>query len=495
MANIKIIGLNSVVKPYSRMFIAEKLKDISAHVDQLNRRQQQELKFYLKDFNKELMPDKNFDKRFDLFYYKDSLFTFSVNPILGVQFWSNENGTNYHRWNGAEVFSYVGKHFGVYASLRDNHEKKQLSDPNYLTTRPGAKYKSGNDFSEMRGGLTWSWKWGSFGLVKDHFEWGNFYRYPSIMSAKPPSITHLTLNLKPVKWFEFNYIHGWLVSGVVDSTLSYSFTNSYGTRTRIVYRNKYIAANMFTFKPFRNFYASVGNSIIYSDMNVHPAYLIPFFLYKSVDHTLNQNGSNEGGENSQFYLDFSSRQIKHLHLFATLFFDDVSISRLKENHHLDYYSLKAGFQVADLVPNLFLTMSYFQSYPLVYKHDMPTTTYESNFYNLGYYLQDNSREIYLDLIYRPVRGLNIKLYFDFAQHGPDHTSLGTNRLDVVSMFLDKVDWQNQTIGFNASYQVINDVYLFTEITHSNITGDVQKYTPPMYYGKTTTLSVGANYGF
>ena len=44
----------------------------------LNARQQKELDFYLKDFNKELRPGKNFNKRFDIFYYKDSLFTFNV---------------------------------------------------------------------------------------------------------------------------------------------------------------------------------------------------------------------------------------------------------------------------------------------------------------------------------------------------------------------------------------------------------------------------------
>ncbi|MBN2350399.1 MAG: hypothetical protein JXJ22_16295 [Bacteroidales bacterium] len=495
MAGDKLIELNSAVKPYSRIFIAKKLSEIEEKISQLNKRQQEELFFYLKDFNKELQPDKNFKKRFDLFYYKDSLFTFSLNAIAGIQYWSNQNGSNYHRWNGAEVFAYAGEHFGFYAGLRDNHEKSILSDPEFLTTRPGAKYKSGQDFSEMRGGLTWAWKWGIVGLVKDHMQWGNFYQYPSIISDKAPSFAHIKLNLKPAKWFEFNYVHGWLVSGVVDSISSYRYTNPYGTNTRLVYRNKYMAANLFTFKPFERFFASVGNSIIYSDKNIHPAYLIPIFLYKSVDHTLNQTGSNQGGENSQLFFDISSRQINHLHLYATLFFDDLSFTRFKQNGHFDYYSLKFGFQVSNLVNNIFLRAEYFQSYPLVYKHDMPTTTYESNFYNLGHYLQDNSREIYVDLKYIPIRGLSLKLSYDYARHGPDHESLGTPRLEVVDLFLNTVEWQKSTIGFSASYQVINDLYGFLEIEQSRITGDVEKYTPGFYYNSPTTLSVGINFGF
>lgn len=500
MATLGYIELNSAVKPYSRAFIANKLHELQQENLPLNRRQATELAFYLKDFNKELKPGKDFDKRFDIFYYKDSLFTFSLNPILGIQYWNNHHGRNYHRWNGAEVFAYAGKHIGIYASLRDNHEDVQLSEihdttKKYLDSRPGAVYKSGYDFSEMRGGITWSWKWGSLGLVKDHLQWGNHYHYPSILSDKAPSFAQIKLVMKPARWFEFNYFHGWLVSGVVDSARSYAYTNSYGTNTRIVYRNKYIASNMFTFKPFRNFFASIGNSIVYSDNNVQPAYLIPILFYKSVDHTLNNTGQNSSGQNSQLFFDFSSRQIRHLHLYATLYFDDLSITRLKENGHLDYYSLNAGFRLSDLLPNAALTFEYFQSYPLVYKHIIPTTTYESNFYNMGHYMQDNSRSIYTELSYRPVRGLKISTSYQYAVHGPDHEELGTSRIEVVDLFLDTIEWKQKLFALKAQYQILNDIYLFGSYEYREVTGLEEKYTAPYFRGTTHTLSVGMNYGF
>src|SRR4030042_7105458 len=113
IATERIIELNSVIKPYSREFIADQLALVLQHNDQLNKRQQKELQFYLRDYNKELMPDKKFKKRFDIFYYKDSLFTFSLNPILGIQYWNNANGSNYPRWNGGEAFASLGKHLGI----------------------------------------------------------------------------------------------------------------------------------------------------------------------------------------------------------------------------------------------------------------------------------------------------------------------------------------------------------------------------------------------
>ncbi|MBK7388954.1 MAG: hypothetical protein IPI23_07730 [Bacteroidetes bacterium] len=39
----------------------------------------------------------------------------------------------YHRWNGAEMMFYAGKHLGVYANLRDNYMSKAITGPDFLT--------------------------------------------------------------------------------------------------------------------------------------------------------------------------------------------------------------------------------------------------------------------------------------------------------------------------------------------------------------------------
>ena len=246
LANQKIIDVNSIVKPYSRIFIATKLSEANNRREELNPRQQKDLDFFLRDFNKELKPNKDFKKRLDIFYFKDSLFTFSLNPILGIQYWTNDNGSAYHRWNGAEAFAYIGKHVGLYASLRDNHEDKKISEFNQISQRFGANYKAQYDYSEMRGGITVSWKWGSFGLIKDHFSWGNNYKGANILSGRAPSVSQIKLHLEPAKWFEFTYTHGWLVSEVVDSSRSFYYSTPGGDKYRSIYHDKYFAANIFT---------------------------------------------------------------------------------------------------------------------------------------------------------------------------------------------------------------------------------------------------------
>ena len=50
MSNSQFIELNSAVKPYSRLLIANKLTEVQQQNSVLNKRQTEELIFYLKDF-------------------------------------------------------------------------------------------------------------------------------------------------------------------------------------------------------------------------------------------------------------------------------------------------------------------------------------------------------------------------------------------------------------------------------------------------------------
>ncbi|HNP48863.1 MAG TPA: hypothetical protein PKK99_09770 [Bacteroidia bacterium] len=504
LANVGVIDINSAIKPYSRKFIAQKLAEASGKREELNARQMKDLDFYLLDFNKELKPDKNFKKRLDLLYYKDTLFTFSFNPILGMSVYNNDSGSFYHRWNGAEAYAYVGEHFGFYASLRDNHESKRMSDPTYLNQNDASNYKvdtkGGGDFDEMRGGLTYTWKWGSLGLVKDHMVWGDNYHGSNILSGHQPSFTMLKLHLQPVRWFDFNYIHGWLVSDVVDSSRSY--VN--GQSLRKVYRQKYIAANMFTFTPWRKFQFSIGNSIIYSDQDVQPAYLVPFFFYKTVDHAQTSTGSNFLGQNSQLFFNISSRNLKNVHLYASVFVDEIALSRATDkDKHTNFYSLKAGLHLSNLgLDNLFFTAEYTRTNPLAYRHYIESATYASSSYNMGHYLGDNSEEGYVCIGYRPISKLKVEASYTLASKGYEYAYTGVSSDPIGNglgkPFLNRVYWQMKSIELKAHYQIVNDAWIFAGLESSDCTGksnELNTYTMPEYIGKLTTINVGANIGF
>ncbi|MBL4716749.1 MAG: hypothetical protein COC01_09915 [Bacteroidetes bacterium] len=496
MANHHLININSSVKPYSNKHIALKLKEVNEQKEILNKTQKEDLEFFLNYYDvKE--GNKLFDiKRRPLFYYQDSLLKMAINPVVGADYFINGINDFYHRWIGGEVFGTIGKHFGFYTSLRDNTESKKLVGEEIKTQRMGVNYHSRNDYSEMRGGFTYDWNWGSVALIKDHLVWGNNYNGSNIFSGRTPSFAQLKLNISPVKWFDFNYVHGWLVSEEIDSLRSYTFQNG----TRQVFYEKYLAANFFTFTPMKHLNISVGNSVVYSDIGIHPAYLIPVFFYKSIDHQ--QTGTmgqfNYTGQNAQMFLDVSSRQIKKLHLYSSLFIDEIGLFNIfDKSNQSNWLSFKLGSRFSNIAnQNISLTAEYTRTNPITYNHFIPTTTFESNKYNLGHYLGDNARELYFSLAWKPIRGLNIIVDYLKAEIGTDYIYTGVGVSGLGLPFMDKVEWKNSTFTMKVKYELMNGVYTHISYSMANISGDsLNVYTPDVFRGKTNTISGGISYGF
>ena len=530
LATDGIIELNSVAKPYARTLIAGKLLEAQAHSMELNKRQQDDLTFFLNEFALELnkLPEtklsmiKNDQLTAALlqpaFNYRDTLFRARISPIMGMNIIHNSNGTIFKRWYGADLQTMIGKHLSIYGSLRDiSIDGPLLSRPGYLNDLPGYEYKessSGGDYSDSRGGIKYTWNWGSVGFVKDNVVWGDNYHGSNILSGKTPSFPMLTLHLKPTKWFDFQYFHGWLVSNVTDSTRYY--VNSVDQKK---YRmtNKFIAANLFTFTPIRNLNLSVGNSIIYAEETVLPVYFIPFAFYKSIDHTLTK-GLGLENQNSQVFMNFSSRNIKHLHLFTSIFIDDLMWSRfLSSNSERNPISLKVGAELSNFpIENLSLTGEFTQTNIITYKHYIPALTWASNGYNLGNYLGDNSREIYLAMCYKPVRGLDLSLSYMNAVHGNEYNYININNIinPILSQpVVGSTTWKNNTLAFNAQYEIVNNAYAILNVSYSDIrgynltttpiAGEVREtaqgyldlFTPAYLQGKNTTITFGLSFGF
>ena len=510
MASLKLVDLNSAIKPYSRQFIADQLQNLNEFQSLLNKRQKNQLSFYLKEFEKELgnsaIQDNLYERirtikhphnrRADLFFYRDSLFTFWVNPIGGYQYYSNQNLSFHHQWVGAEAGAYIGDNWSVYVSFRDNTISSNKMKSTELTPQTGQDNKSGPYYSDMRGGIYYTWDWGSAGFVKDHMIWGNNYNGSTIISGRTPSFPMFKLNLKPVKWFDFNYVHAWLISEVVDSNRIFDFGDG---AERQEFYPKYLAANMYSFHLWKHLTASVGNSMVYSNSNVQPAYLIPFILFKSVEHTIAASNEN----NAQIFFDFSSRNIKNLHLYGTFYIDEVNFSNMFDPaKHSNWFGYKAGFRLWDFpLQNVSFTAEYTRTNPMIYKHYYPTSTFESNHYNLGHYLRDNAQQYYLSLDYLPIKNLRTKIFWQYEEKGPDYPDIRNDPNNSVlgKKFMGNVEWQNTSWGFKVSYEMFHDARIFGELISRNITAidqvTLDKYTASQYQGKTFTYSLGANFNF
>lgn len=536
LANERIIEINTAVKPYSRQFIADKLVEAKNQGFMLNSRQTAEIKYFLNEFALEndelpfahLQLWKNEKSKAALFppafHYRDTLLKVRLTPILGLNFMHNDNGNILQRWIGVDFQATIGKHFSIYGSIRDlSNNGDTLSSYFFLNNKPGYQYKEasyGGDFSDSRGGIKYSNSWGSIGLVKDNVVWGDNYHGSNILSGRAPSFPMITLQLKPVKWFELNYIHGWLVSNVLDST--YHYTDNLN---QIYYRpnNKFIAANLLTFMPLRDFRISVGNSIIYAERSIQAAYLIPIAFYKSIDHTLTK-GLRTENQNSQMFLNISSRNIKHTHLYGSIFVDELNFDRfLPDNKQVNPISFKGGINVSNFpIDNIVLNAEYTRTTIITYKHSIPALSYASNSYNLGHYLGDNAEELYLSLQLKPMRGLDFKLTYTDAKHGKEFdyirrgvsNGIASNIESIISQpSLGEIIWTNRTVGFQAVYEIFNNTYLSFLAEWSKINAydptepvafgekrmtkseTLNYYTPKYLQGENITFSGGISFGF
>lgn len=522
MATEQTIQLNTAVKPYTRSFILEKLQKIYQQKASLNKRQRSELDFYLRDYRLAADTSSNpyqGNSALDIFgknehfttalhplglFYKDAVFSFGLRPIWGIEYQTNSNDDFTRTWGGGRIYGQIGEHLGFYASLRDNHMSGILNVPGYFSQREGGVYKGndigGGDYSEMRGGITYDWEWGNIALMKDHLKWGDSYNGSIINNGKYPSYGMIKLHLNPADWFQFDYFHGWLVSEVIDSMRVYTPSSGF---QREVYKPKYMAANMFTVIPMKGLNISFGNSIIYGDIDMQPAYLVPFMFFKSIDHTINANIENQ---NSQMFGNISMRLIKHLHLYGSLFIDELSVDRFGDPNRHNFYSWKAGGKLSNWpVGNVSLTFETTKTMPLTFKHRIPLLTYATNRYNLGHYLRDNSRDYYVKVSVKPFSRLRVQASYLYAAHGNEYDyALGETPIDEHPFMKEKT-WDNETIAIKASYEFSSNAYLFADFTHRNIKGYsvdgrpasfyLSKFSPSMFHGETSTVRVGLNLGF
>src|SRR5574344_1638279 len=151
----RVISINSVVKPYSRDYIAKKLREAQAADSLLTKRQRKDLAFYLNDYALECdTVPKNIvswtdNKTFALsllqpsFHYYNKNFKARITPILGMDLIGGKKGLLMKRWFGADIQMDIVNHVSVWASYRDislnGNLSSQPSSPHDNERRWGAR--------------------------------------------------------------------------------------------------------------------------------------------------------------------------------------------------------------------------------------------------------------------------------------------------------------------------------------------------------------------
>ena len=546
----------TAVLPYSRKQVATMLLEAQDADSLLNIRQKRDLAFYLNEYALERdtmvsnyvqytdhstynvsLADPQFSYR-----SKDNMFKMRLRPILGGNLLMSKKGVIFHRWYGAELQMDIAKHLSIWGSLRDNSWSGDWLNKTYFPTdndrrlgarihygasqlQPalmpiaGVQYKEANyggDFSDSKGGISlYAW-WGSISVQRENIRWGDAYHASNILSGRAPAAPMISLQLTPCKWFQFDYFHAWLVSNVVDSTYYYVEETTNGAVRNYRPMNKFMAANMFTFTPIKQLSISFGNSIIYAERSIQAAYFIPIAFYKSLDHLLTK-GLRTQNQNSQAFASLSVRPVEHLHLYGSMFVDEIKFSRFKpsnkENNPLSYL---VGFNWSGWpVKGLSLKAEFVRSYIASYIHSIEVLDYTTNSFDMGHYLGDNAQSIYAELAYRPIRGMLIKASYTNDTKYNSYAYLRNNiSATIAQKPFDHAIFRNEVVQLDGVYEVHPNMYMTLTLQYNHARGfdniktdalpseDIgnaqyylDKYMPRYFQGKNLSVSAAFSFGF
>ncbi len=490
------ITLTSEVRPFSRKYIASKLVELSKRTNKLNSTETEELRWLLDDYGIEL-EDTSLN-RLRLFSYSDENFDFVLSPIAAYGISQTGNKKGHSRRIGLRVYTTYSDWFGASLHMTDNGEFGDNVDNNkQFSSKRGADEISapnGIEFSDVRVQLNIDFKWGAISLMKDYSCWGQGYFGNVILSDKAPSFTKLYLELKPTDWIRFYYTYGWIHSGVIDSSVSHiSNRGSLFEQEFNEFFPKYFVSNFITISPIKRIDFSLGNYIVYAG-DVRPEMFIPFNFFKYMDRDTGKKSIQDGNGGLQF--DLAVKYPDNYKFYSSLLLDVTSIRELMnaEFQHT-WYGVTIGMKRINLfADNLDFILEYTRINPWVYEHKIDLTTYKHLDYSIGHWLGQNADQLRIEANYRPIRGLNLKGYYERLRKGGMKDLKFAYEDPDVEPFLYGPIRKDYVVGIEAKYEIIHEFFIEAKYKYSDIKDQQIGRTPEFLLGNNNNLSLSLYYG-
>lgn len=479
MAQKGFIELNDNVKPIRKDQILKALDRLATK--KLSSIEKKELSFY----NSEYHPGGFKNK----LYTSSENFSFQALPIITGEAFTTSEGRGFKKSIGAQFYGSVGKHIGYQFSFQDITESGKGLDTSKMgvlsAQETGMVLQSQRttthlNYSEIRAGLTYAFKKGSFFVGQDYLQWGYGKFGQVVLSDKAPTYPYIRFDYNLTPKLHFNYTHAWLKSDILDSARSYTIPGGIFGGVREVFIPKYMASHSLDVTLSKGLHFTLGESMVYTD-RVNIAYLVPVMFFKAFDNYVG-SGNITRGSNGQFFFQLSSRnQIKNTHLYATLLIDEVKVSKFfnktEQRNQLGY---TIGASLADAgLSYLTIGAEYTRLRPFVYRNFLPAQNYTSSSYLLGDWLGSNADRLSLYANYTPKAQWRVSAKFQHIRKGSAGTLDQQYFQQPQAPFLFGTVTSYNDLSGRVSYQPIPRLFLFGSIRSLN---------------SQSILSLGLNFG-
>lgn len=505
MAQKGKVEFQDIIQPITRKQIEQALVALSNTT--LTATEQKELNFYLHEYKsiqetdtailKAIQKDANKRLRGLFLHQKD--FTLNVDPLgslaristNGNSFTQMSHGLNF--WGQAKQFAFQF-YYKDYTENGNGFESFRMTSPEKSIIKLYNPTTTSQNYSEIRGNISYSFNKGSISLGKDHLSWGYGENGKIVLDNKVNSYPLIRLDYSPSKWMQFNYTHAWLNSNIVDSNALYTTGIGAGSgEQRIQFIPKYMATHSLVFTPTKGLNIAIGETVVYSD-KTDVGFFIPVNFFKIYDNNKSNYNIN-AGSNGQFFIQASSRnQIKNTHLYGSMFIDEIRIATIfnkaKSRNQLGY---TLGGSVTDiLLPYLTLGTEYTRVNPFVYTNLVAAQNYTQYDREMGDWMGNNFDRFMLFAKYNPIPKLNLYARFQSIRKGGLGGIAEQYLAEPQPPFLFDMQNKRKDWFLQFKYEWINNFYLFGSFESVQYSLKKEKAHPALQSGQ--TIQLGLSFG-
>jgi hypothetical protein len=494
-----------IIKPVTRNEIKSSLSKLLQIKDSLSKQDRDELFFHARDFQlsddineshyKKFTLDQNY--RFRAFTLKQGKNTIYADPIFGSSLGVNNGKIIFERNVGANFWGNLSDRFSYSFYFNDiNFNGDGLQEiPNWNGDRKFVHIGDKNsldkkNYNDLRVSLTYSFKNGFISTGQDRLSFGYGQQSNIILSQNAPAYPFIRLKYSPFKKVQFNYLHAFLQSNILDKNAEYPFnTPTYGGVSNI-YIPKFFALHSLSYSPIDGIDLSIGESIVYAN-KLNIGYLFPLNYFKSFDNT-SSNQNILAGANGQFFAAASVRRfIPKTQLYAQLFIDEIRISKLLTNENRNQVGYQVGIKTNDLfnVKRLLGGLEYTRNRPFVYSNLNPVKFYTHHNEMLGDWLGNNGDRMSGYFQFYPNQRILTKIEFAYIRKGGPGTIEQQYLASPQPDFFFDPQFKQKSITFEAKYQVLNQLFVILRAQSSS-----RVSVPDNQTKKFNTISAGFYYG-
>lgn len=502
MAQKGKIEFQDIIQPITRKQIEQVLNELNKAA--LTPIEQKELNFYLQEYKSIQVTDtvilkalqKDANKRLRGLYLHQKDFTLNMDPIGSLMGISN-NGNSFTQisqglnfWGHSKQFSFqffykdyfeIGN--GIESFRNESPEKSIIKLYN-----PSSTYQN---FSEVRGNVSYSFNKGSISIGKDHLNWGYGENGKIVLDNKVSSYPLIRLDYQPTKWMQFNYTHAWLNSNIIDSNALYTAGIGAGSgEQRVQFIPKFMATHSLVITPLKGLNIAIGETVIYSD-KTDIGFFIPVNFFKVYDNNRSNYNIN-AGSNGQLFIQTSSRnQIKNTHLYGSMFIDEIRMStvlnKAKSRNQLGY---TLGGSITDILV-LYLTLGseYTKVRPFVYTNLLPAQNYTQYDGVMGDWMGNNFDRFMLFAKYNPIPKLNLYARFQSIRKGGLGSIADQYLAEPQPPFLFDLQSKRKDWFVQFKYEWINNFYFLGSFESIQYTFKKENVYPALQSGEIIQLGL------